>query len=78
MVASWLSLIPRILSLLTSLMEIARSHRERGVGWAEAAAFSLKAAQEDIVRAKQAREDQRRADALSGDPRLHDDGFRRK
>lgn len=74
----WIALIPRLLSLLTSLFEHAKVLRERGVGRTEALSQVLIEATKEVQRAKEARLRQRSRDAAVDDPRMHDDGFRRR
>lgn len=75
---NWLALISAVLGALKALTEWLHDRQLIDAGTAEAMLAGYKSSDVAIARAQKARDLVDAAIARSGDPRLHDDGFRRR
>ena len=74
---SLLAALSSIFAVLEKLLSQYFRYREKEQLRNEVKAEMIVAQDKEKQLAEEARKEQRRADAAAGDPRLHDDGFRR-
>lgn len=74
---TWVTLLPKLVALLATVLDFAKRERERGLGRSEAIASALDRARMEVARATKIRDDERRAIERDYGRLRRDDGFKR-